>query len=293
MLFGLWLTDKVRYVAANYAALRHSSWCHQLKVLGTPHKYLIRRPMAMKNQSLWTPLTITWFSVGVLFFAAVYTLFGEPSLIIHLGTSTWQRADLLWFLPLMLLGHVLGRLYLRLIVELRRIVLGRVRLDWQLVLLGGLAIYCASLFFPAIMFSGQHNFHLLAGLWQGKTPLFLLVRSLLKLALLTICLNTGWLGGDIFPVLFCATAQGIALSQLLPQVDSVFLIAVFAISMGGTILEAPLVAGGIMMVMFLPLNLMVIGVAATVMLMVFNRLHHRMGRRYGSPFARLNGPISK
>jgi H+/Cl- antiporter ClcA len=173
-------------------------------------------------------------------------------------------------------------------VELRKIILGRVRRNWQLVLLGGLAIYAASLLAPGIMFSGQHNFHLLAGLWQQKDVGFLLLRSVLKLGLLTICLNTGWLGGDIFPVLFAATAQGIALSHLVPQLDPVFVIGVFAISMGATILESPVVAGSLMIIMFLPVNLAGVGIAATLLLMIVDQFQGRVVRRYGSQFTALD-----
>lgn len=115
------------------------------------------------------------------------------------------------------------------------------------------------------------NFHLLATSWQHQSIAFLLLQSLLKLALLTICLNTGWLGGEIFPVLFCATAQGIALSQLLPQIDPIFLIGIFAISMGTVILESPLIAGGVMSIMFLPPSLLGVSLGLTAGLFLIRR----------------------
>ncbi len=281
ILYGLWLTDKVRYITQNYEAVRAQSWWRQAGILVAPHRYLVRRPITEKGKSLWTPLTIIWFAVGVLFFCLAFNIGQEPSLIIRLGQSSWQLTDLYWFIPLMLLGHLLGRVYLVLMIELRKIILGRVRQTWQLILLGGVAIYVASLCFPAIMFSGQHNFHLLAGAWQAKGTGFLVLRSILKLALLTICLNTGWLGGDIFPVLFASTAQGIALSQLLPQVDPIFLIGVFAISMGGTILESPVIAGRLMVILFLPLNLMGVGILATLVLIGVEKL--RLRQKTGWP----------
>lgn len=278
VLYGLWITDKVRFIEANYRTLRSSSWAHQLRIVLAPTQFLVRRPRSLRKQSLWSPLTIGWFAVGVMFFALSYNLGGEPSLIIRLGKSAWHLPDLWWLLPVMVLGYVLGRVQLRLMIELRKIILGRVFREWHLILLGGVAIYLASLFAPTIMFSGQHNFHLLAGVWQSQSAAYLVLHAVLKLALITICLNTGWLGGDIFPVLFSATAQGIALSQFLGNVDPIFVISVFAISMGSTVLEAPLVAGGIMIIMFLPPNLMIIGVLVMVVFVLVQRIERRLAK---------------
>lgn len=284
VLYGIWLLDKRRYLDGHWDELTAKGPGKLVKAMLVPHRYLERRPASESGQSLWTPLTISYFAFGILSFYLTCKYGGEPSVIVYLGQSRWQVADLLWFPLLMVIGWAAGRVYLRLMVELRKIVLGRFTHDLSLLILGGAAIYLATLFFPAINFSGMANFHLLATTWQDKEIGFLILRSFLKLALLTICLNTGWLGGDIFPVLFCATAQGIALSQVLP-VDPIFVIGVLAISMGGTILESPLVAGGVMTVMFLPPNLIPVGVLATATLIGIGHLRKRLVVQYGDQFA--------
>jgi H+/Cl- antiporter ClcA len=277
VLYGIWLSEKLRYLERHYQYILTAPRGERLRILLTPHRFLERRPAAEKG-GFWTPQLVTFFLTGCLAFYLTCKWGGEPSVIIRIGTSVWQGRDLIWLLPLMAGAYLLGSIYRLLMVGLRKILLGRVTRTWGLLIVGGIAIYLVSLFFPKLMFSGMHNFVLLAGSWQGKSAGFLLLRSALKLALLTICLNTGWLGGDIFPVLFASTIQGIAISQFLPQVDPIFLIGVVAISMGSAILESPIVAGGVMIVFFLPLNLSGIGLLITGILLL---LEH--GRKNAQP----------
>ncbi len=253
---GVWLAEKQRWLAANWTA----DWRLRLRAAVTPHRFRIQRS-AEAQTSWWTPLAVLELMIGCLAFYLTCKYGGEPSVRVCLGQSTWGMRELAWLVPLFMIGRLVGHIELRLMIMLRRLLLSRVQRLISLVLVGGVAIYAASLWLPAINYSGMANFHLLAGSWQHQTTGFLMLAAGLKLGLLTICLNTGWIGGDIFPVLFCATAQGIALSHWLP-IDAVFVIAVIAISVGGTILESPFVAGGVMGVMFLPLNLL--GICAVV-----------------------------
>lgn len=277
VLYGIWLSEKLRYLEHHYQHILTAPRRIRLRIMLTPHRYLERRPAAEKG-AFWSPRLVAFFLMGCLAFYLTCKWGGEPSVIVRIGTSVWQGKDLLWLLPLLAGGYLLGNVYRLLMVGLRKILLGRVNRAWGLLIVGGVAIYLVSLFFPKLMFSGMHNFVLLAGSWQGKSAGFLLLRSAIKLALLTVCLNTGWLGGDIFPVLFASTVQGIAISQFLPQVDPIFLIGVIAISMGSAILESPLVAGGVMIVFFLPLNLSGIGLLITGILLLLER-----GRKNARP----------
>lgn len=267
VLYGVWILDKCRYLDVHW----HDGWWATIKAMSLPHRYLLARGKAHRSESWWSPRTISYLAIGIVSFYLTCKLGGERSVIVYLGHSNWQLNDLKWLLPLVIFGLIVGRCWLWLMVLLRNVVLDRITRDIGLIALGGIAIYLATLFAPAINFSGMINFHLLATSWQHQSIAFLLLQSLLKLALLTICLNTGWLGGEIFPVLFCATAQGIALSQLLPQIDPIFLIGIFAISMGTVILESPLIAGGVMSIMFLPPSLLSVSLGLTAGLFLIRR----------------------
>ncbi|WP_407895592.1 chloride channel protein [Lacticaseibacillus sp. N501-2] len=267
-LGGIWLLDKLRDLNAHWDDLSTSA---RWRLLWQPHRGLMPRSAAKVQASLWTGQTICFLAAGIIAFYLTCKFGGEPSVIVYLGHSAWQWRELLWLVPIFAGGRLVGRLELTAMITLRKSLLGRVHRDWALLIVGGIAIYAASIWLPAINNSGMANFHLLAGAWQHHTTGALLLAAGLKLALLTICLNTGWIGGDIFPVLFCATAQGIALSQWLP-LDATFVIAVFAIACGGTILESPLVAGGVMAIMFLPPNLLPICALVIVLLIICDHI---------------------
>ncbi|KIS04317.1 Chloride channel protein [Paucilactobacillus wasatchensis] len=96
-----------------------------------------------------------------------------------------------------------------------------------------------------------------------------------KLILLTICLNTGWIGGDIFPVLFASTAQGLAISNLIPGLDHLYVAVVVATGLSSAILEAPLLVGCLMGIMFAPVNLIAVVAVATIMLMEVRAVEKR------------------
>lgn len=287
VLYGLWITDKMRYLEQHYAEIRSNGFMQLLRVCMTPHRYRTPRPASARHQSLWSPLTAAYLTIGIVCFYLTCKFGGEPSVIVYLGHSKLTATDLVWLLPLVIIGWLTGRFYLKGMVLLRKVLTNRVRSNIGLLIVGAIAIYCATLFAPAINFSGMHNFHLLATTWQSQGIGFLWCQSILKLGLLTICLNTGWLGGDIFPVLFSATAQGIAVAHLLPSVDLVMAIGVIAISMGGTILESPLVAGGVMGVMFLPPNLLPVVITTTGILWLLGRGRQYLRDQFGDQFALL------
>ncbi|MGX7021823.1 chloride channel protein [Pediococcus ethanolidurans] len=105
--------------------------------------------------------------------------------------------------------------------------------------------------------------------------MYLTAISFAKLLLLTIALNTGWVGGDIFPVLFSATIQGLAISQLLPNLDRTFVMVMVAIGVSSAILESPLLVGSLMAIMFAPINLLPFVILATILLMLIKSLQRR------------------
>nr|WP_125705018.1 chloride channel protein [Lacticaseibacillus daqingensis] len=262
LLFGQWLTEKLAYLTAGSATNTRAWWRAAL----APH-----RGLAPTARLRWAPRTVAFLAVGLTAFYWTCRWGGEPSVRVMLGASRWGHRELALLLPLIVLGWCLGHLEKAAMMALRQVLLGRVRQTGALIVVGGVAIYAATLWLPAINFSGMANFQLLATSWPARSVGFLALAAGLKLALLTICLNTGWLGGDIFPVLFATTAQGLALSHLMPGVDALFVVAVLAISAGATILGEPLVAGGVMAALFLPGNLALISVATTALMSLLER----------------------
>ena len=84
--------------------------------------------------------------------------------------------------------------------------------------------------------------------------LALLGLSLLKLIFLEICLETGWTGGDIFPITFASILQGFAFAQFLPGYDPLFVVLVVSLSLAVTLLQKEWLAG-IFISLFFPIRL--------------------------------------
>lgn len=278
VLYGIWIGDKLRYVEANYEKLTESNWQIILRALLIPHHYLIHRENSPEHRGIFLNKKITkivYFLNGILWFSIVYNLFGEPSLIIRIGESNWHYGKLGWMLLILLVSYATGYVYLKAMIEIRKVIQSRLFHEITLITFGGLAIYVSGLLAPEILFSGQHNFHLFTTNWVGHSVLYLIVISFAKLLLLTIALNTGWVGGDIFPVLFSATIQGLAVSQLLPSLDRTFVMVMVAIGVSSAILESPLLVGSLMAIMFAPLNLLPFVILATILLMFIKSLQRR------------------
>ena len=194
----------------------------------------------------------------------------QPSFITKLGSSAWQVKDLLVFLPLLLYGYGLGKLYLY-VVGLLKQMLNRLDLSvFARVFLGAGAIFLIALFTPYLMVSGQHSMHLVLELGLVVSPLALIALSLLKLLFLDICMETGWSGGDIFPISFASILQGYALAQLLPNFDPLFVVLVVSIAMAASILKQEVIAV-IFIALFFPLNLWPIAGMILAMLFLFKK----------------------
>ncbi|WP_427910805.1 hypothetical protein ABUE38_00270 [Pediococcus parvulus] len=76
-------------------------------------------------------------------------------------------------------------------------------------------------------------------------------------------------------MLFSATIQGLAVSQLLPSLDRTFVMVMVAIGVSSAILESPLLVGSLMAIMFAPLNLLPFVILATILLMFIKSLQRR------------------
>jgi len=81
----------------------------------------------------------------------------------------------------------------------------------------GLLLGLALWWLPLVPFSGEHQLRpLLLEAW-GLSPAGAMLCGLLKLVLVGLCLETGWRGGAIFPTVLGASAIGLGLHGLLPQ----------------------------------------------------------------------------
>lgn len=181
----------------------------------------------------------------------------------------WHLNDLWLFIPLIILGLLSGELY-----NLFKNKMSQWLNFWpnnpiKKALLGSITIFIVGTFFPNLLFSGQVALGSVPKKYVHFSILILLFIVIVKLIFLQICLNTGWIGGDIFPIVFAAIIQGFAISKLFPSFDVIFIVATVATSMAVTILNSP-IGVAIFMALFFPVQISPI-IAATALLLKFTK----------------------
>ena len=183
----------------------------------------------------------------------------QPSFITKIGKSSWGKNELLLFLPLALYAFGFGTLYL-MVKKYFFKVISALKPSLLLKTMSGAAmIGMVGIFFPNLLFSGQHSLPLAVKLGATLPILTLIGLSLLKLLFLEVCLQTGWVGGDIFPITFASLLHGFAIAQLFPAYDSLFIIATVSLTLASTLLENELLAL-IFISLFFPLEILPLAV---------------------------------
>ena len=261
--YSIWQADKLRYLEANREQLKHLPLKDKLVRFFHPSQYLLTYPASQKGTDKKKRL---FFIVnGLIIFVLLMRLTEQPSFITKLGDSQWQAAELVLILPLMLYGLLFGTVYRWLMKKIK----GSLK-KYSLpligkILLGAVAIFGVAVFAPSLLFSGQHAMHSVVEMGLELPVLVLFGLSLLKLLFLEICLETGWTGGDIFPITFASILQGFAVAQLLPGYDPLFVVLVVSLSLAVTLLQKEWLAG-IFISLFFPVKLWPIALILIFML---------------------------
>jgi len=250
--YSIWQADKLRYLEANREQLKHLSLKDKLVRFFHPSQYLLTYPASQKGTDKKKRL---FFIVnGLIVFVLLMRMTEQPSFITKLGDSQWQAAELVLILPLMFYGLLFGTVYRWLMKKIKGSLkkfslplIGK-------ILLGAVAIFGVAVFAPSLLFSGQHAMHSVVEMGLELPVLALLGLSLLKLIFLEVCLETGWTGGDIFPITFASILQGFAFAQLLPGYDPLFVVLVVSLSLAVTLLQKEWLAG-IVISLFFPIKL--------------------------------------
>jgi len=250
--YSIWQADKLRYLEANREQLKQLSLKDRLVRFFHPSQYLLTYTASQKGTDKKKRL---FFIVnGLIIFVLLMRMTEQPSFITKLGDSQWQAAELVLILPLMLYGLLFGTVYRWLMKKIKGSLK---KLPLPLIgkiLIGAAAIFGVAVFAPSLLFSGQHAMHSVVEMGLELPVLALLGLSLLKLIFLEVCLETGWTGGDIFPITFASILQGFAFAQLLPGYDPLFVVLVVSLSLAVTLLQKEWLAG-IFISLFFPIKL--------------------------------------
>lgn len=264
---SVWQSDKLRYYYFNQKQLSRLTRKERLLRMLNPRDYLQKYdPVLAPNKGRL--LTKKWlFNIvfiinGVGAFSLLMTATSQPSFVSKMGESVVDWQDIWLILPLLLVGMFFSRLYDKLSEGLEYRLHRLFPSVMIRALFGSVVIFSVSQWYPNLLFSGQNSMSLLASMGRKETVGTLLLLAMIKLLFLNLCLHTGWVGGDIFPVVFSSMIIGFAVAGLLPQFDPLFVVAVTGVSLAVSVLKSPILVG-LFMMLFFPLNLApVIGLTA-------------------------------
>ncbi len=121
--------------------------------------------------------------------------------------------------------------------------------------LGGACLGAFGMSVPFSMFSGEAQMEVLAKDYLAYAPAMLIVIGAAKLFLTNVCIQSGWKGGHLFPVIFSGVSIGYGMGMLC-AIDPVFGAAVVTAALLGYMMKKPVAVVLLLMLCF-PLDAIV------------------------------------
>ncbi|NLD20250.1 MAG: chloride channel protein [Clostridiales bacterium] len=154
-----------------------------------------------------------------------------------------------WFIPIVLVGVICGLLYL-IFGKLTK-KMGEALLENRITscVIVGVIVAVFGYFLPLTMFSGEHEMGDLMVQWQVYPVAILIMTGLGKLLMVNICINFGWRGGNIFPIIFAGVAIGYGMAGIL-GIDGSFTVAVMVAALYTYIMRKPFTVVAVLLLCF-------------------------------------------
>ncbi|COE86152.1 MULTISPECIES: chloride channel protein [Bacillus] len=211
-----------------------------------------------KKAIVYLATTFAGFSVYLL----LSKFDNRGSFIVDFGKGSLSLNEWIAFLPLASIGAIFGFLYFKLEFILDKFIHPFKEYKLTLGIIGGILLGIVGTFLPYTLFSGEHQLKELVVEWSQLSFWVLLLSGILKLCITAVCLNTGWRGGHIFPIIFAGSSIGYAIASIIP-IDPIASVAVVTTAISSYALRKP-IAITLLLLMFFPLNLLLpmLGAAA-------------------------------
>jgi len=166
------------------------------------------------------------------------------------GIGEWK-----WFIVFAAAGLLCGLLYLT-FNKITKALGQRIKKHRiSSCMTAGFLLAMLGIWLPWTMFSGEHEMGILMENWENIPVTLLMMTAIGKILAVNICVNFGWKGGNIFPVIFSGVSMGYALAAV-SGVEPVFAVAVVSASAYGYIMRKPLTVVAVLFLCF-PLRLIV------------------------------------
>ena len=174
------------------------------------------------------------------------------------GIEQWK-----WIIPLILAGIAGAFIYL--IFNKLTSMIGNKLKDHIIVrcMLGGAVLALVGWYVPLTMLSGETDMGTIMADWQTMSVSVLFVIAVCKLFLVNFCLNMGWRGGSIFPIIFSGVAIGFAFA-LMTGMDGAYAVAVVCGAIYGYIMRKPVTVIAVLLLCFPVTYIVPLGISAFI-----------------------------
>lgn len=211
-------------------------------------------------------------SKNILYFVAILSSFGififlnhlthNKSVLHSIGTVTLSNLNYPGIILLIIIGILLSYVYF-ISHKLSKVIFKKLNGNFILKgVIGGLILGIFGTLLPLTMFSGEKQMYLLLGNGAQIGLIILFLTSILKIVLTNVCIETGFKGGEFFPLIFSGTAMGYTLSILL-NMDPILSMSIVTTSFVASILKKPIAVVLLLMIIF-PMNLIPLMLVAAV-----------------------------
>ncbi len=166
-------------------------------------------------------------------------LFGGGLTLPHFSDIACGKTELLWAVPIAVLGAVAGWLYHASGALVKRIAHALGERPVLKAVIAGAFLGCCGIVLPYTMFAGEEQSQILADSWMTLGAVTLLLTGFLKVLTTQACLGLGWRGGHFFPLIFAGISIGYGCAAL-TGADPVFCLCVATAALLGAVMRQPL-----------------------------------------------------
>lgn len=254
-----WVGDHFRYAAREVRELGKVGVSATLGVIfGAAPLLGLLSPLEMPSDDEDQRAISKWRKMPIYFMAILgsITVYGGFSILvpgsgmgiprIEVDTLT-SFTEYLWLIPAIALGILCGLFY-QLAGKAVGFCLGIFGKHTVLkAICGGLVLGISGVFLPYTMFAGETQIESVMNEFLQMGWALLLVTGIVKLIIGQICIQSGFRGGNIFPIVFSGVSIGLALSFFIPIAPTA-LVAVTTATLCGFVMKKALL---VVLVLFL------------------------------------------
>ena len=246
-----WVGDRMRRFGSDFRELTEAGVTATLSALFTAPLYGFASGMSGRPSDDGEAPAVSKWTRAAIYICAIVGALASMVLLTHfigggmpLPHYEWESIgteELIWTVPLMLVGAVAGWLFC-----VSDALLSRVsdRIGDRPVLkpvVAGAILGICGVVLPFTMFSGESQAVELDSIWAGMGAAILLTTGFIKILITAMCVNMGWRGGHFFPVIFAGISIGYG-TALLTGTDPVFCLCVVTAALVGGVMRRPVMA---------------------------------------------------